>query len=116
MLNPNLRDTAERVARDPWRKLGWNDRLVGILRCCLSAGVTPVRFAWGVLAARRVAGADAKLDGEVKAMWRSQGAAETEIERVLHTLAQVRDPFQSWYEGGCPELPAELTTPDRGSA
>jgi len=32
MVNPFLRDTVERVGRDPHRKLGWNDRLIGTIR------------------------------------------------------------------------------------
>ncbi|RIK36078.1 MAG: hypothetical protein DCC57_22785, partial [Chloroflexi bacterium] len=32
MVNPFLRDTTARVGRDPARKLGWDDRLVGAMR------------------------------------------------------------------------------------
>ena len=32
MINPYVRDTIARVGRDPARKLGWNDRLVGAMR------------------------------------------------------------------------------------
>jgi mannitol-1-phosphate 5-dehydrogenase len=38
MFNPYLRDTVERVGRDPARKLGWDDRLVGTMRLCLRRG------------------------------------------------------------------------------
>lgn len=53
MLNPWLRDQVARVIRDPKRKLGWNDRLVGTMRLCFSQGITPVRYASGVCAALR---------------------------------------------------------------
>lgn len=51
MVNPWLRDAVERVIRDPRRKLGWNDRLIGTMRLALDAGITPRRFALGAAAA-----------------------------------------------------------------
>ena len=47
MVNPFLRDAVERVIRDPQRKLGWDDRLIGTMRRALEAGIPPVRFALG---------------------------------------------------------------------
>jgi mannitol-1-phosphate 5-dehydrogenase len=51
MLNPNLRDTVARVTRDPARKLGWDDRLIGTMRMALRQEIEPVRFARGAAAA-----------------------------------------------------------------
>ncbi len=51
MTNPHLRDTAERVGRDPRRKLGWDDRLVGTMRLALGQGIRPWRYAVGAAAA-----------------------------------------------------------------
>jgi mannitol-1-phosphate 5-dehydrogenase len=51
MTNPFLGDTVERVGRDPGRKLGWEDRLVGTIRLALKQGVEPQRFALGAAAA-----------------------------------------------------------------
>lgn len=51
MVNPWLRDAVDRVIRDPRRKLGWNDRLIGTMRLALDAGVVPRRFAQGAAAA-----------------------------------------------------------------
>ncbi|MBN1441593.1 MAG: hypothetical protein JXA90_02740 [Planctomycetes bacterium] len=51
MLNPHLGDRIERVARDPERKLGWDDRLVGTMRLALGQGIRPSRFARGAAAA-----------------------------------------------------------------
>ena len=51
MTNPLLRDTVERVGRDPERKLGWNDRLIGTMRMALREGVKPHRYALGAAAA-----------------------------------------------------------------
>ncbi len=47
MINPWLRDDVERVTRDPRRKLGWDDRLIGTMRLALGAGIRPERFAAG---------------------------------------------------------------------
>lgn len=54
MMNPYLRDTVERVGRDPRRKLDWDDRLIGTMRLALSQGVTPHRYAIGAAAALTV--------------------------------------------------------------
>ena len=39
--NRALHDPVARVARDPWRKLSADDRLVGAARVCLATGVAP---------------------------------------------------------------------------
>ena len=54
MINPLLRDSVERVGRDPGRKLGWEDRLVGTMRLALQQGLEPERFALGAAAALAV--------------------------------------------------------------
>ena len=51
MVNPWLKDTVERITRDPRRKLGWDDRLVGTIRLVWGQGIEPVRFAVGAAAA-----------------------------------------------------------------
>jgi mannitol-1-phosphate 5-dehydrogenase len=47
MTNPYLHDSIERAARDPTRKLGWDDRLVGTMRICLAGGIEAPRYALG---------------------------------------------------------------------
>jgi mannitol-1-phosphate 5-dehydrogenase len=47
MVNPFLRDPVERVTRDPGRKLGWNDRLIGSMLLAVEAGVVPTHLARG---------------------------------------------------------------------
>jgi len=47
MVNSFLRDPVERVTRDPARKLGWNDRLIGSMLLAAEAGVVPTRLARG---------------------------------------------------------------------
>jgi mannitol-1-phosphate 5-dehydrogenase len=51
--NPLLGDTAARVGRDPARKLGRDDRLVGAALLCLDTGVRPAHICRGIAAALR---------------------------------------------------------------
>lgn len=51
MVNPFLDDAIERVTRDARRKLGWDDRLLGSMRLCLSQGIAPRHLALGAAAA-----------------------------------------------------------------
>ena len=47
MVNPFLRDPVDRVTRDPARKLGWEDRLVGSMLAAAEAGLSPRKLARG---------------------------------------------------------------------
>jgi mannitol-1-phosphate 5-dehydrogenase len=51
MINPYLRDTVQRVSRDPERKLGWDDRLIGTMRMALGQDIEPYRYGFGAAAA-----------------------------------------------------------------
>ena len=51
MTNPFLGDTVERAIRDPFRKLGANDRIFGAMRQCLAHGIEPVALASAARAA-----------------------------------------------------------------
>ncbi len=46
--NRPLSDTVFRLARDPLRKLGPNDRLVGAARLAEKAGVAPEGLSWSI--------------------------------------------------------------------
>lgn len=56
MANPHLDDDIARVIRDPLRKLGWNDRIVGTMRMALAQGITPRHFARAAASALRYLG------------------------------------------------------------
>lgn len=58
MMNPHLKDRVDRVIRDPARKLGWDDRLVGTMRVAMDASVIPQRFARGAAAALELLAAE----------------------------------------------------------
>jgi len=49
--NRNLGDTIQRVARDPLRKLGPEERLIGAAQLALSMGITPEALVTGIVAA-----------------------------------------------------------------
>jgi mannitol-1-phosphate 5-dehydrogenase len=50
MTNPYLSDAVERAARDPIRKLGYNDRIFGTMRLALEYGIEPTNMAIGAAA------------------------------------------------------------------
>lgn len=50
MTNPFLDDTIERAARDPIRKLSYNDRIFGTMALALEFGIEPVNMALGAAA------------------------------------------------------------------
>ncbi|MEI6157208.1 MAG: hypothetical protein WCP87_02445 [Atribacterota bacterium] len=88
--NPAIMDTVQRVGRDPLRKLGPDDRIVGGARLCLSQDIFPETIA-------RVAGAalccDFSSDGEamkLQKMIREKG--------IMVTLREVTDidPDSTW--------------------
>ena len=51
--NPGLEDTVSRVGRDPGRKLGREDRLIGAAFLCLKSGQNPAPVCVGIAAALR---------------------------------------------------------------
>jgi len=63
MVNPHLRDGVERVTRDPRRKLGWDDRLIGTMRVVLAQGLDPRRYAVGAAVALRSVEKDEGREG-----------------------------------------------------
>jgi len=85
MLNPFLRDTVDRVTRDPRRKLGWNDRLIGTMRMVLGAGIEPERFARGAAAALRCLQLEDNRPGEVllPEIWNNTPESSPDAEAVL---------------------------------
>ncbi|MEM7262119.1 MAG: hypothetical protein AAF488_09020 [Planctomycetota bacterium] len=87
MLNPHLDDQVVRVARDPHRKLGWNDRLLGTTKLALGVGVEPRRFAIGIAAAARALQRETSERGNLPDLWRTSGADESGIDRVSRLVA-----------------------------
>jgi mannitol-1-phosphate 5-dehydrogenase len=109
MMNLYLRDTVERVARDPDRKLGWDDRLIGTLRVALRAGLTPRRYAFGAAAALAAIDRSTLEDGAgavalLNAIWKGAAADEREKELVIRLVEEGRQRLKRWSESGFSNL------------
>ena len=89
MLNPYLRDQVARIIRDPRRKLGWNDRLIGTMRLALSRGVEPVLFATGAKAAFRLLEKETNALVDPAELWPEADAAEHQRVLALCGLPEV---------------------------
>ncbi|MBN1220141.1 MAG: hypothetical protein JXM69_14535 [Anaerolineae bacterium] len=116
MVNPYLGDTIERVTRDPARKLGWNDRLIGTMRLALQQGIKPCRYAFGAaaalttMAAENLALTPATLNLSVSAeklltpLWQSSSPAQPEQKSVLKLVEQGQQKLNLWVESGYQDL------------
>lgn len=102
MMNPHLHDAVDRITRDPRRKLGWNDRLVGTMRLAIEEGVNPQKYAMGAAAAACVLSMEESRPAHelLPEIWRQEGARDPEIETVM---GLVRTAGQS-LNGKCQQL------------
>ncbi len=93
MISPVLNDSVERVIRDPERKLGWDDRMMGAIRLCLAQGVTPTHLMTATeLAARTCFGWDRdSIAKGLAGLWRDAPQAEV-APLVDHIASLVPDP------------------------
>ncbi len=91
MMNPHLQDQVERIIRDPGRKLGWNDRLIGTMRLVLGQGIRPENFASGAKLAIAYLSAQEGRDctPEVVESWEAEPASTADeiaaVCEMLHT-------------------------------
>ncbi|MCC6167765.1 MAG: hypothetical protein IT329_11100 [Caldilineaceae bacterium] len=102
MVNPFLRDTTARVGRDPARKLGWDDRLVGAMRLALAHGIRPRRYALGAAAALRALDAQATPALLLPALWRPAAPDPDEAAAVLALVEQGAAMLAAWDAAGQP--------------
>lgn len=82
--NVGLGDKVARVANDPIRKLGPNDRLIGAARMCLEHDVTPVNLALAAAAAIRYDHPDDAAAQEIQSIRRRDG-----LEGVLRDVCRL---------------------------
>ena len=76
MVSPVLKDSIERIIRDPERKLDWNDRIIGAIRLCLSQGINPAELAAGTI-----------INEDISARWRqSADYDEQEASGVINAI------------------------------
>ena len=102
MVNPHLADTIDRAARDPRRKLGWDDRLIGLIRLGLAEGVATPRYAMGVAAGldvlRRLAAAGGDAD-MLLGIWPAD-LPRDEVEAVIDAVDEGREWLARWQQDG----------------
>ena len=105
MVNPYVRDTIARVGRDPARKLGWNDRLVGAMRLAAADSVTPYHYAMGAAAALDWL-AVPLLDRPqyLHQLWAADNADRSEAEHMSELIVRASARLQSWSAEGYPPL------------
>lgn len=94
MTNPYLQDQVGRIVRDPRRKLGWHDRLIGTMRLASEHGIEPTRYAKGAAAAAELLlrqespQKTSDISGLLKQIWSEEDASANEIEQVLELIDQ----------------------------
>lgn len=89
MSSKYLNDLVERIIRDPKRKLGWDDRLIGTMRLALKAGVQPMHFAQGAVAALKSYKPDIKLEeveNELCILWNNPNNEGNEVNNVIELI------------------------------
>ena len=97
IVSPFLYDSVDRIIRDPERKLGWNDRLIGIIRNALSAGVVPGRYALGAAAALYEKNlTEKKAILKLQSIWGQSNRGE---EKVLKLVGEAFGVIKGWKEG-----------------
>jgi mannitol-1-phosphate 5-dehydrogenase len=109
MTNPYLLDSVERVGRDPQRKLGWDDRLVGTMRVALRQGVVPRRFALGAAAALAALDSGflsthAPARRLLAPIWGEETAATPEAQQVLGLIEEAKLRLRESCAAGFPDL------------
>jgi mannitol-1-phosphate 5-dehydrogenase len=105
MVNPYVRDTIARVGRDPARKLGWNDRLVGAMRLAAADSVTPYRYAMGAAAALDwLAVPLFDRPQYLHQLWAADNADRSEAEPMSELIVRASERLQSWSAEGFPPL------------
>ncbi len=86
MVNPFLKDQVGRVTRDPFRKLGWEDRLIGSIKLASQAGIEPKILARGAAIALRFAGIENQwksLEYGLDQIWKEVSPSERKGLRSL---------------------------------
>jgi mannitol-1-phosphate 5-dehydrogenase len=112
MTNLHLQDTVERVGRDPHRKLGWDDRLVGTMRVAMQQNVLPRRFALGAAAAlAALEPSFLKTDLPSRALlaplWGNETIATNDAQDVLRLIEAARSRLKQWCDSGFRKISRE---------
>lgn len=105
MANPHLQDAVARVGRDPARKLGWDDRLVGTMRLALAHGIVPHRFALGAASAlRQLHSSESYPEGALDVLWRRPPQDGETVRRLRDLIRDGWALLHEWKAAGCPNV------------
>ncbi len=104
MTRTSLNDAVERVARDPERKLAYEDRFFGTIRLCRRFSTGGDRFAFGAACAfarlRPDAGPTAEVGRELARLW------GRDDEELAPSVQRAWRRFHAWRQRGRPDLVA----------
>jgi mannitol-1-phosphate 5-dehydrogenase len=114
MTNPWLGDTAERVGRDPQRKLGWDDRLIGTIRVALRQGIAPRRYAVGAAAGLAVLQpalltSDLSLAPFCAPIWQEAAPSPAEAAQVIAEAEKGLRVVRRWRAAGFAQIERALS-------
>jgi mannitol-1-phosphate 5-dehydrogenase len=104
MMNPYLLDRIERVIRDPARKLGWNDRLIGTMRTALNAEIQPHRYAFGAAAALAELNEGQYSSHLLNELWQFDDYEPQQKLDVIALIEQGWGMLEIWREHNFPNL------------
>jgi mannitol-1-phosphate 5-dehydrogenase len=93
MTNPYLDDPVDRAARDPLRKLGLHDRIIGTMQVVWQQGIEPLNMAMGAAAGILFLLKNAK-EYKLPENLRSEktNPQDVDVEKILNWI---------WHEGDC---------------
>jgi mannitol-1-phosphate 5-dehydrogenase len=106
MMNPYLLDRIERVIRDPARKLGWNDRLVGTMREALNSGIQPHRYAFGAAAALAELSGGLYSRDLLNKLWQFDDCEPQQKRDIIALIEQGWQILEIWRDHHFPNLEA----------
>jgi mannitol-1-phosphate 5-dehydrogenase len=98
MTNPLLRDRVDRIIRDPRRKLGWDDRLIGTMRLAIENNICPRRYAFGAAAAAELlANTQSKRDvtDVLNSVWGASNDMRDQRDVIIECIEQARSTLRS---------------------
>jgi mannitol-1-phosphate 5-dehydrogenase len=98
MTNPLLRDRVERVIRDPARKLGWDDRLIGTMRLAIENDIWPHRYALGAAAAAELLAhtqSKCNVTEVLNSVWGASNDMQNRRDVIIECIEQARNTLRS---------------------
>jgi len=104
MMNPYLLDRIKRVIRDPARKLGWNDRLIGTMRLALDAGIQPYHYAFGAAAALAELNQGFYSRKLLFNLWQYDDCKPQQMRDVIALIEQGWQELETWRSHNFPNL------------